>query len=97
VTWRKNSYAECVKSMVQMEGAYAATLEENDQRMSNIIRAKHVRAERIIKSKKLRSANNALIEMLKVMKALRVKQEVLGQNGEFLKEREALRKWFKRT
>jgi len=97
VTWRKNSYAECVKSMVQMEGAYAATLEENDQRMSNIIRAKHVRAERIIKSKKLRSANNALIEMLKVLKALRVKQEVLGQNGEFLKEREALRKWFKRT
>ena len=56
-----------------MEAAYAATLEENDQRMSNIIRAKHVRAERIIKSKKLRSANNALIEMLKVLKALRVK------------------------
>ena len=30
VTWRKNSYAECVKSMVQMEAAYATTLEEND-------------------------------------------------------------------
>jgi hypothetical protein len=97
VTWRKNSYAECVKSMVEMEGAYATTLEENDQRMSNIIRAKHVRAERIIKSKKLRTANNTLIEMLKVLKALRIKQEVLRENVEFMKEREALRKWFKRT
>lgn len=97
VTWRKNSYAECVKSMVEMEQAYETTLQENDTRMSNIIRAKHVRAERIIKSKKLRSANNTLIEMLKVLKALRIKQEVLRENVEFMKEREALRKWFKRT
>lgn len=97
VTWRKNSYAECVKSMVEMEQAYATTLEENDQRMSNIIRAKHVRAERIIKSKKLRNANNTFIEMVKVLKALRIKQEVLKENVEFIREREALRKWFKRT
>ena len=41
VTWRKNSYAECVKSMLNMEQTYANTLESNDQRMSNIIRAKH--------------------------------------------------------
>lgn len=41
--------------------------------MSNIIRAKHDRAERIIKSKKLRSAYNTFIEMSKIMKALRVK------------------------
>ena len=37
VTWRKNSYAQCVKSMTDMEATYAATLEANDQRMSNII------------------------------------------------------------
>jgi hypothetical protein len=37
VTWRKNSYAECVKSMVDMEQQYATTLEQNDERMSNII------------------------------------------------------------
>ena len=37
VTWRKNSYAECVKSMVNMEEQYATTLEQNDERMSNII------------------------------------------------------------
>ena len=39
--------------------------------------AKHARAERIIKSKKLRSANNAFLEMAKVLRALRVKHEVL--------------------
>ena len=27
VTWRKNSYAECVRSMVETEQAYANTLE----------------------------------------------------------------------
>jgi hypothetical protein len=37
--------------MVGMEKTYAETLEANDLRMSNIIRAKHTRAERIIKSK----------------------------------------------
>jgi hypothetical protein len=33
-----------------------------------IIRAKHERAERIIKSKKLRNANNTFIEMTKILK-----------------------------
>ena len=65
--------------------------------MSNIIRAKHERAVRIIKSKKLRACNNYFIEMTKILKQLRVKQELLKKNVEFLKEREALRKWFKRT
>ena len=51
VTWRKNSYAKCVESMEAMEKTYAETLEANDLRMSNIVRAKHTRAERIIKSK----------------------------------------------
>lgn len=77
VTWRKNSYAQCVQSMEAMEKTYKETLEANDQRMSNIIRAKHTRAERIIKTKQLRKANVTFIEMTKVLKALRVKQEVL--------------------
>ena len=97
VTWRKNSYADCVKSMMDMEETYANTLESNDQRMSNIIKAKHNRAERIIKSKKLRAANNAFIEMSKILKALRVKHEVLNQNVLYIRQREAVRKWFKRT
>jgi len=37
VMWRKNSYAECVKSMIEMEDTYANTLNRNDQRMSNIV------------------------------------------------------------
>jgi isopentenyl diphosphate isomerase/L-lactate dehydrogenase-like FMN-dependent dehydrogenase len=97
VTWRKNSYAECVKSMQAMEQTYANTLEANDQRMSNIIRAKHARAERIIKSKKLRAANNTFIEMTKTLKQLRVRQEALNKNVQFLKQRESIRKWFKRS
>mmetsp|Transcript_21292 Transcript_21292/g.32957 ORF Transcript_21292/g.32957 Transcript_21292/m.32957 type:complete len:138 (+) Transcript_21292:2180-2593(+) len=97
VMWRKNSYAECVKSMIEMEDTYASTLNQNDQRMSNIVQAKHRRAERIIKMKKLRLANNGFIEMAKILKQLRVKQEILNKNVEFMKEREALRKWFKRA
>lgn len=85
VTWRKNSYAECVRSMVETEQAYANTLEENDRRMSNILMAKHQRAERIIRLKKLRSNFNILIDMIKQLKTLRVKQEVLMKNIKFLK------------
>ena len=77
VTWRKNSYAQCVESMAAMEDTYESTLEQNDKRMSQIVATKHARAERIIKSKKLRSANNAFLEMAKVLRALRVKHEVL--------------------
>lgn len=97
VTWRKNSYAQCVQSMVDMENTYAGTLEANDQRMSNIVRAKHTRAERIIKSKQLRNAYVAFIEMTKILKALRVKQEVLRQNAHFMQQRSAVRKWYKRA
>ena len=45
--------------------------------MSNIINAKHERAQRIIKSKRMRTVNNHFIEMVKLLKALRVKKETL--------------------
>ena len=54
VMWRKNSYADCVKTMIEMEENYESTLNSNDQRMSNIIAAKHNRATRIINLKKMR-------------------------------------------
>lgn len=60
-----------------MEDTYANTLASNDQRMSNIINAKHERAQRIIKSKRMRTVNNHFIEMVKLLKALRVKKETL--------------------
>ena len=97
VTWRKNSYAECVKSMVRIEMTLQQTLESNDQMMSQVIQTKHARAERIIRLKKLRFAYNALLAMTKQLKELRVKGEVLGDNVGYLGKREALRKWFKRT
>lgn len=58
---------------------------------------KHSRAERIIKSKKLRFANTAFMTMSRVLKALRTKQQVLNQNVLYLRQREACRKWFKRA
>ena len=80
-----------------MEDTYANTLASNDQRMSNIINAKHERAQRIIKSKRLRTVNNHFIEMIKLLKALRVKKETLQQNCQYMKQREAVRKWYKRA
>jgi hypothetical protein len=34
VTWRKNSYAQCVMSMVQIENSLKQTLQDNDEMMS---------------------------------------------------------------
>jgi hypothetical protein len=65
--------------------------------MENIIRAKHVRAARIIRLKRLRIVHTAFIEMTKIMRQLRVKQNVLRQNVRFIRQRESLRKWFKRA
>jgi hypothetical protein len=73
VTWRKNSYAQCVKSMVLIEMNLQQTLESNDAMMSQVIQTKHARAERIIRLKKLRFAYNALLAMTKQLKELRVK------------------------
>ena len=97
VTWRKNSYAQCVQSMVEIEIALKKTLDDNDATMSRIIQAKHVRANKIIRLKQLRRHFNAFLQMTRYLKHLRTKQEVLDGNTRFIKEREALRKWYKRT
>ena len=36
-------------------------------------------------------------EMLRILKALRIKQETLKQNVAFLKSKRSLQKWFQRT
>ena len=38
-----------------------------------------------------------MMEMLRVLKALRVKQQTLKENVAFLKSKKAIQKWFKRT
>jgi len=45
--------------------------------MSRINETKCVRADRTIRRHKVRKANDALVEMLRILKALRVKQETL--------------------
>ena len=45
----------------------------------------------------MRKVNDALKEMLRVLKALRIKQETLKQNVAFMRSKGALQKWFQRT
>ena len=65
--------------------------------MNRINDTKIVRADRTIRNNKTRKANDALREMLRVLKALRIKQETLKQNVGFLKGKRAMQKWFQRT
>jgi hypothetical protein len=45
----------------------------------------------------MKKANTAFKEMAKILKALRVKREVLRQNLAFNNTKKALQKWFQRT
>lgn len=65
--------------------------------MTKINAAKVVRADRCIKTTKLRKCNDAMQEMLRVLKALRIKQQTLKENVAFMKSKKALQKWFQRT
>ena len=42
----------------------------------------------------MRKANDGLREMLRVLKALRIKQHTLKENVAFMKSKNALQKWF---
>ena len=65
--------------------------------MSRIQTAKQVRADRTIKRHQVRKYNDAMKEMLRILKALRVKQETLKANVAFLKSKRSIQKWFQRT
>ena len=62
--------------------------------MARINEVKCVRADRSIKNSKKRKYTDAMREMLRVLKALRIKQETLKQNVTFLKGKRSLQKWF---
>ena len=47
--------------------------------------------------KNLRKSFNAFIDMVKVLKQLRVNSEVLRKNNSALNRKEAVIKWFKRS
>jgi len=65
--------------------------------MGNIILKKHDRANHIIRMKNLRKSFNAFIDMVKVLKQLRVNSEVLRKNNSALNRKEAVIIWFKRS
>ena len=95
--WRENMKQAVLDQLVMtqtaMEESSAAQVEE----MTKINEAKIARADRTIKRAQLRKANDAMVEMLRVLKALRIKQETLRQNVAYMKSKNAIKKWFKRT
>lgn len=62
--------------------------------MTKINDTKVNRADRCIKRTRLRKANDAMNEMLRVLKALRVKQLTLKENVAYMKSKQAMQKWF---
>ena len=65
--------------------------------MSKIADQKHKRADKCIKKARLGKAHTAMVEMLKILKALRAKKEILKANVEYMKSKRAVQKWFSRT
>ena len=55
------------------------------EEMNKIQVAKVARADKTIKRAQVRKVNDAMKEMLRVLKALRVKQETLKQNVAYMK------------
>ena len=65
--------------------------------MSKINEVKCIRADRTIKSSRKRKYNDAMMQMLRILKALRIKQETLKQNVAYMKGKRAMQQWFQRT
>lgn len=92
-----NSYKSCVGQLEATELKFEQTVEEQGAEMEQIIKAKHRRAERVLRVVKLRDANLAFKQMTRYLKALRVKQEVLKQNLNYMRAKRATQKWFQRV
>jgi hypothetical protein len=88
--WRLNSFKLCVVDKIDAEENLKVTIKKHENEVTNIINQKHKRAERVVKLKNLRKFNLALKEMTKVMKSLRVKQEVLKLNLSYLNGKKAM-------
>lgn len=92
--WRENSKQAVLEQLVMtqttMEETQAAQVEE----MKKINETKVARADRCIKMSKTRKMNDALKEMLRILKALRIKQETVKQNVAYMKSKRAMQKWF---
>lgn len=65
--------------------------------MENIEKHVQAKGDRVLNTKRLRKYNTAMIEMLKFMKALRVKDEVFKKNILFLRSKRAMQHWNQRV
>jgi len=61
--------------------------------MANIESHVQAKGDRVLNTKRLRKYNTALIEMIKFLKALRVKDEVFKKNILFLRSKRAMQHW----
>lgn len=95
--WRENMKQAVLDQLVVTQTCLDETQAAQVEEMSRINQVKQQRADRMIKRGQLSKAHDALKEMLRIMKALRVKQETLRANLAYLKGKRAVQKWFQRT
>lgn len=92
--WREN-----VKKSVLQELAVVEEFQQssNDTQKDHVIRMKERRTEiaaETIRRSQLRKIKGVMDEMIKFMRALRIKKEVLKQNIAFMKQKRATQHWF---
>lgn len=73
------------------------TIHQNGMHIEKINEVKHERADQCLRRQKVRKTNQAMIDMLKILKALRTKQEVLRENVKFMRAKRSVQKWFTRS
>ena len=95
--WRENTKQMVLDQLVETQAFMEETQTAQVEEMNRINETKVVRADRTVKNSRMRKVNDAMREMLRVMKALRIKQSTLKQNVSFLKGKRAMQKWFQRT
>ena len=61
--------------------------------MNTIEQNVQAKGDRVLTTKRLRKYNTALIEMLKFLKALRVKDEMLKKNLLYLQAKRSIQHW----
>ena len=79
-----------LQELVITEQFMQDTMHDNAEHLEKINATKHNRADQCIKREKMRKVNTALTEMLKYLKALRAKQEVLKENVKYMRSKKAV-------
>ncbi|CDW85127.1 UNKNOWN [Stylonychia lemnae] len=95
--WRLVAYNEVVSDLNAKKDEFQQTKLAQEQEYENMQLHKQQKAEKILKQRRQREISSAWIEMSKVLKALRLKDEIMRQNIRFMQIRNATQKWHKRT